>query len=117
MMRDSTTRRSLAPSILRSRESSSSHRSCTSMSVLSRGVGTLGATKMLVATASMLAAASATVDIAWTATQRDKGGALKLLEDQKPITFAPMPSKPAEKSLVVDWTKTCLLYTSPSPRD
>ena len=54
----------------------------------------------------MLAAASATVDIAWTATQRDKGGALKLLEDQKPITFAPMPSKPSEKSLVVDWTKT-----------
>ena len=64
------------------------------------------ATKMLVAAASMLAAASATVDIAWTATQRDKGGELKLLEDQKPITFAPMPSKPAEKSLVVDWTKT-----------
>ena len=68
-MRDSTTRRSLAPSLPRSRESRCVDQRCTKMSAFV-------ATKMLVA-ASMLAAASATVDIAWTATQRDKGGALE----------------------------------------
>ena len=90
MMRDSTTRRSLAPSI-----GKISRTSCVRESTV--GVGSSSSALFGIAMlASTLAAASANVDIAWTATERSKGGELKLLEEQTPLKFAPMPSKPEE---------------------